>query len=53
MNCSPPQAAGVQVRPYDAFLADVAAEAAAGHVLMLDTSKVSFAVYQVRLYVAQ
>lgn len=40
------QAAGVQVRPYDAFLADCKAEAAAGKVVMLDTSKVSFAVYQ-------
>ncbi|GLC69902.1 hypothetical protein PLESTF_000893800 [Pleodorina starrii] len=39
-------AAGVQVKPYDGLLADVAAIAAAGGRLWLDPARVSYAVYQ-------
>ncbi|GFR40249.1 hypothetical protein Agub_g821 [Astrephomene gubernaculifera] len=38
--------AGVQVKPYEAMLSDVAALAAAGGRLWLDPARVSYAVYQ-------
>ncbi len=38
------------VRPYDAFLSDARAEAAAGKVVLFDTAKVSTAVYKVRAH---
>ena len=41
------QAVPVAVKPYEAFLGDVAAVATAGKTIYIDASKVSYAVYQV------